>query len=272
MPRLRAPRVLLPPDQRPPRAVVRRSGNWTLQSTLDRYGLGPVAGVDEAGRGACAGPLVIAACVLRPGDAKRLDGLTDSKLLTPAAREEYFTLVLRRSVDHAVVVVDPEEVDRRGVHVANIEGMRRAVARLSSRPGYVLTDGFPVRGFGSPALAVPKGDQVAACVAAASVLAKVTRDRIMVGLDGEYPQYGFAEHKGYCTPVHDLALAEHGPSAVHRYSFVNVRAARDGVPTVAGPLLDDIDVADDELLAELVHNGTLAAGLSEMAVGGGWDL
>ena len=162
-------------------------GNWTLQTTLDRYGLGPVAGVDEAGRGACAGPLVVAACVLRPGDAKRLDGLTDSKLLTPAAREEYFALLLRRAVDHAVVVVGPEEVDRRGVHVANIEGMRRAVARLRARPGYVLTDGFPVRGFGSPALAVPKGDQIAACVAAASVLAKVTRDRIMVGLDRRVP-------------------------------------------------------------------------------------
>jgi ribonuclease HII len=264
-------RAVLPPEQRPARAVVRRSGNWTLQATLDRYGLGPVAGVDEAGRGACAGPLVIAACVLRPGDAKRLDGLTDSKLLTPTAREEYYALVLRRAVDHAVVVVEPTEVDRRGVHVANIEGMRRAVAGLSGRPGYVLTDGFPVRGFGSPALAVPKGDQVAACVAAASVLAKVTRDRIMVGLDREFPQYGFAEHKGYCTPVHDGALAEHGPSPVHRYSFINVRAARDGTfPIVDGPMVDGIEIADDELPEELVHNGSLAVGLSEVAVGGGW--
>jgi len=148
----------------PARAVVRRSaGTWTLQSTLQRHGLGPVAGVDEAGRGACAGPLVVAACVLRPGDAKRLDGLTDSKLLTAAAREEFFALITRWALDLAVVVVPPDEVDRRGVHVANIEGMRRAVARLSVTPGYVLTDGFPVRGFGRPALAVPKGDQVAAC-------------------------------------------------------------------------------------------------------------
>jgi ribonuclease HII len=225
MPARRPVRVTLPAEQRPSRAVVRRSGTWTLQSTLDRYGLGPVAGVDEAGRGACAGPLVVAACVLRSGDAKRLDGLTDSKLLTPAAREEYFGLLMRRAVDHAVVVVDPAEVDRRGVHVANIEGMRRAVARLADRPGYVLTDGFPVRGFGTPALAVPKGDQVAACVAAASVLAKVTRDRIMVGLDREFPQYGFAEHKGYCTPEHSAALDEHGPCVEHRFSYVNVAAA-----------------------------------------------
>jgi ribonuclease HII len=219
-------RSTLPPQWRPARAVVRRSaGTWTLQATLHRHGLGPVAGVDEAGRGACAGPLVVAACVLRPGDARHLDGLTDSKLLSAAAREEYYELIVRRCADSAVVVIPVEEVDRRGVHVANIEGMRRAVAALRSPPGYVLTDGFPVRGFGRPALAVPKGDQAAACVAAASVLAKVTRDRIMVGLDSALPQYGFALHKGYCTPVHDAALAAHGPSSAHRRSFVNVRAA-----------------------------------------------
>jgi ribonuclease HII len=249
-PARRPARPTLPPELRPARAVVRRSGIWTLQSTLHRHGLGPVAGVDEAGRGACAGPLVVAACVLRPGDAKRLDGLTDSKLLTAAARDEYYRLVVRWAEDHAVVVIPPAEVDRRGVHVANVEGMRRAVAGLSMRPGYVLTDGFAVRGFGSPALAVQKGDQVAACVAAASVLAKVTRDRIMVELDREFPQYGFAEHKGYCTPVHDAAMRDHGPSRVHRYSFVNVRAAV-GLPT------------------DLVHNGALAVGATEAGVEGG---
>ncbi len=239
----------------------RSAGTWTLQSTLQRHGLGPVAGVDEAGRGACAGPLVVAACVLRPGDAKRLAGLTDSKLLTARAREEFFALITRWAHDLAVVVVPPDEVDRRGVHVANIEGMRRAVARLSVTPGYVLTDGFPVRGFGRPALAVPKGDQVAACVAAASVLAKVTRDRIMVGLHAEFPQYRFAEHKGYCTPVHDAALAEHGPSPVHRHSFVNVRAAsRVGVgPAAVGPP------------AGLVHNVSMPLGSSDAGLGGGLE-
>jgi ribonuclease HII len=253
----RPARPSLPPELRPARAVVRRSaGSWTLQSTLHRHGLGPVAGVDEAGRGACAGPLVVAACVLRPGDTKRLEGLTDSKLLTAAAREEYFRLITRWAQDRSVVVIPPGEVDRRGVHVANVEGMRRAVAGLSVRPGYVLTDGFAVRGFGSPALAVPKGDQVAACVAAASVLAKVTRDRLMVALDAEYPQYGFAEHKGYCTPVHDVALAQHGPSRVHRYSFVNVRAARGDAAAVGLP-------------TGLVHNGALTVGAAEVGVEGG---
>jgi ribonuclease HII len=278
--------------------VRRSAGSWALQATLQRHGLGPVAGVDEAGRGACAGPLVVAACVLRPGDAKRLDGLTDSKLLTPAAREEYYALITRWAQDSCVVVIPPEEVDRRGVHVANIEGMRRAVAGLAGRPGYVLTDGFPVRGFGSPALAVPKGDQVAACVAAASVLAKVTRDRIMVALHQDFPQYGFAEHKGYCTSVHDAALAQHGPSRVHRFSFVNVRAARgDNVGAGVGVGVDvgvdvGMDVGDDDLIADdlvaddlaalesaaavgahtpLVHNGSLTVGFSEVGAEGGTE-
>jgi len=240
---------------RPGRAIVRRSaGTWTLQATLQRHGLGPVAGVDEAGRGACAGPLVVAACVLRPTDAKRLDGLTDSKLLSPAARDDFYALIMKRALDLAVVVIPPAEIDRRGVHIANVDGMRRAVARLAEPPGYVLTDGFPVRGFGSPALAVQKGDRVAACVAAASVLAKVTRDRIMVELDAEHPQYRFAEHKGYCTPVHDAALTEHGPSPVHRYSFVNVRAAlRSAVGPPAG-------LVDNDVLPELLPVGPLDAG------------
>lgn len=211
---------------KPRRAVIRRSsGLWACEGALHRYGLGPVAGVDEAGRGACAGPLVIAACVPRPGDAARWEGLTDSKLLTPAARERFYELIVRRAVDWSVVVVPPEEVDHRGVHVANVAGMRRAIARLRNPPGYVLTDGFRVPGLAVPNLAVPKGDLATACVAAASVLAKVTRDRIMLALAEEWPEYGFAVHKGYCTAAHTAALAEHGPSPVHRYSFVNVSKA-----------------------------------------------
>jgi ribonuclease HII len=224
-------RVALPPRTgvQPPRAIVRRSTeSWALQSALERHGLGPVVGVDEAGRGACAGPLAVAACILRPGDARKFEGLTDSKLLTHEEREHFARVIERRAVDWHVVLVDPPEVDRRGVHVANIDGMRRAVARLETRPGYVLTDGFPVSGFGVPALAVPKGDLAAACVAAASVLAKVTRDRLMAGLHERRPEYRFDLHKGYCTPTHSAALAEHGPSEDHRFSFVNVAAAARG--------------------------------------------
>ncbi|WP_414638657.1 ribonuclease HII [Actinophytocola sp.] len=213
-------------ESRPPRVLLRReTGNWGLQHALDRRGLGPVAGVDEAGRGACAGPLVVASCVLRPGDAARFDGLTDSKLLTAAARERMYDLVVARAVDYAIVIVPVEEVDLIGVHVSNIEGMRRAIARLTTHPGYVLIDGFRVPGLTAPSMPVVKGDRAVACVAAASVLAKVTRDRIMAGLHEQLPMYGFDEHKGYCTGTHGEALAEYGPSAMHRWSFVNVHAA-----------------------------------------------
>jgi ribonuclease HII len=213
-------------ESSPPRPVLRRdAGNWALQTALDRRGLGPVAGVDEAGRGACAGPLVVASCVLRPGDAAKFEGLTDSKLLTATAREKMYDLVIRRAVDYAIVVVPVEEVDFKGVHVCNIEGMRRAIARLQTHPGYVLIDGFKVPGLTAPSMPVIKGDQAVACVAAASILAKVTRDRMMAKLHEELPMYGFDEHKGYCTGAHSAALAEHGPSPAHRWSFVNVATA-----------------------------------------------
>jgi ribonuclease HII len=210
---------------RPPRAVVRGDGFWGLQAGLERRGLGPVAGVDEAGRGACAGPLVVAACVLRSGDAARLTELTDSKLLTALARDRVFDRVLARALDHSVVIIPADEVDALGIHVMNIEGMRRAVAGLKSNPGYVLTDGFKVPGLPAPSLPVIKGDRAVACVAAASVLAKVTRDRIMAGLHSEHPDYGFDVHKGYSTADHSAALNTHGPSKVHRWSFANVANA-----------------------------------------------
>jgi ribonuclease HII len=124
-----------------------------------------------------------------------------------------------------VVVIGADQIDATGLHVCNVSGMRRAFAGLRAVPGYVLTDGFPVRGLGAPALAVWKGDRVTASVAAASVVAKVSRDRMMRDLHERYPQYGFDRHKGYVTDEHVRALAEHGPSPVHRYSFVNVTRA-----------------------------------------------
>jgi ribonuclease HII len=158
-------------------------------------------------------------------------GLADSKLLTPAARERVFAEVTARASAHAVVVIPAAEVDRRGLQVCNLAGMRRALAALATHPDYVLTDGFAVSGLGAPALAVWKGDRVAACIAAASVLAKVTRDRIMVDLDERYPGYGFAEHKGYSTDDHMTALARLGPCAEHRFSYANVASH---TPEVAG--------------------------------------
>jgi ribonuclease HII len=208
----------------PPRPVIRKSsGLRTLESALYGHGLGPVAGVDEVGRGACAGPLVIAACVLGPRKLTRLGFLDDSKRLTAPMREELFPLICRSALAYHVVFIGSVEVDRRGVHAANIEGMRRAVAGLPMRPGYVLSDGFRVPGLPMPSLPVISGDAAAACIAAASVLAKVSRDRFMMTMDADHPGYGFGEHKGYSTPAHTAALAKLGPCGQHRYSFINVR-------------------------------------------------
>jgi ribonuclease HII len=205
--------------------VRRDAGLYGYERALRRADLDPIAGVDEAGRGACAGPLVAAAVVLPEGRRGEVPGLADSKLLTAPARERCYHQVLRRALAWSVVVVEPEECDRVGMHVANVEALRRALARLDVRPSYVLTDGFPVDGLEVPGLAVWKGDRVAACIAAASVVAKVTRDRMMDELDEVYPEYDFATHKGYVTSGHEAALTEHGPCPVHRRRFVNVRRA-----------------------------------------------
>jgi ribonuclease HII len=208
----------------------RDAGLYGYERVLERAGLGPVAGVDEAGRGACAGPLVVGAVIL--GGRNRPEGLADSKLLTPARRERLYAEITATALAWSALIVPQEEIDRVGLHRCNIAGMRRALAGLTMIPGYVLTDGFRVPGLGTPALPVPKGDRVAACVAAASIIAKVTRDRIMVDMDEQYPEYGFAVHKGYITRAHTAALKEHGPCPEHRRSFINVARAVDGSAVV----------------------------------------
>jgi ribonuclease HII len=217
-------------------AVRRDAGLWGYERALARHGLAPVAGADEAGRGACAGPLHVAAVVLPEGRRGQVPGLADSKLLTPAAREEVYAEVVDRALAWSFVTIPPQEIDRRGLHVSNVEGMRRALLALPADPAYVLTDGFPVRGVGVPTLAIWKGDRVAACIAAASVVAKVTRDRVMVALDASFPAYGFAAHKGYATPEHSDALRRHGPCPEHRFSYVNVRLVDNGGMTASGEL------------------------------------
>jgi ribonuclease HII len=204
----------------------RHDALWLMEQRLRRRGFAAVAGADEAGRGACAGPLVAAACVLPSGRRGRVPSLADSKLLTPATRERVYAEVVERAVAWSVVVIPVGELDARGMHVTNLEALRRAVLTLEPEPDYVLTDGFPVTGLGRPGLAVWKGDRVAACVAAASVLAKVSRDRIMLELHERWPQYDFAEHKGYVTEAHNAALERHGPCPEHRMRFVNVARAR----------------------------------------------
>jgi ribonuclease HII len=225
----------------------RNAGLAAYENVLTRAGLSPVAGVDEAGRGACAGPLVVAAVVLGPKALTRIPGLTDSKMLSEQVREEMYTDILRWVLDWHAVIIPEGEIDAIGLHVSNVAGMRRALAGMRLTPGYVLTDGFAVPGLGVPALAVWKGDRVAASVAAASIVAKVTRDRIMRELDERYPEYGFARHKGYNTAEHLRALAEHGPSPVHRRSFRCVPGGREG--NISGYPGDFADAGEDDWVA-----------------------
>ena len=195
-----------------------------IEALLANAGISPIAGVDEAGRGACAGPLVIASVVLNDPFAPELAVVRDSKEIAEAKRDAVFDLIHQVAASVSVVIVPASEVDARGVHAANLDGMRRAVQGLTVEPAYVLTDGYAIEGLGVPNLAVWKGDQVVISISAASVIAKVTRDRIMREMDVEFPQYGFAGHKGYITPAHTKALNEHGPCVQHRQSFANVAA------------------------------------------------
>lgn len=197
----------------------------TFEVALAKAGLGPVAGVDEAGRGACCGPITIAACILPERIVGELDTLTDSKKLTPRQREKLFPIIKDKAVDWSVVHIGAGDIDKRGIQHANISGMRRAVARLEVRPGYVLTDALFIPGLTQPHLPIIGGDAAARCIAAASVLAKVSRDHLMHELDVRYSGYGLASHKGYGTKAHEAAIAALGACPEHRMSYENVRRA-----------------------------------------------
>jgi len=195
-----------------------------IEQLLIQAGISPIAGVDEAGRGACAGPLVIAAVVLNDPFAPELAPVRDSKEISESKRDEVFELIQSIAASISVVIVPAQEVDARGVHSANLDGMRRAVNGLSQLPEYVLTDGYAIPGLTVPNLSVWKGDQVAISISAASILAKVYRDRIMIELDKQYPNYGFASHKGYITALHTDSIKKYGVLPIHRKSFSNITA------------------------------------------------
>jgi len=199
-----------------------------FEDRLREVGFDRVAGVDEAGRGALAGPLVAAAVILPPECP--IEGLADSKLLTPERRAELARQIREVALALAVVRAAPETIDRVGLQRTNLALLARALRLLPGGFDYGLADGFPLAGsLPGPVLGVRKGDQVVACVAAASIMAKVTRDRIMIRAARRFRGYGFERHKGYGTDEHWLALRELGPSAYHRYSFAGVAA-----PWVAG--------------------------------------
>lgn len=195
-----------------------------IEAQLVAAGITEIAGVDEAGRGACAGPLVVAAVSLNDVHSPLLREVRDSKELSGKKRESLFDLIIKQSRSYSIIEIASEEIDRIGLHKANLEGMRRAINALNVEPQYVLTDGYKIEGLPCPSLAVWKGDQVAISISAASILAKVHRDRIMYDLDSVYPGYGLASHKGYVTRSHELALASLGVSQIHRRSYANIAA------------------------------------------------
>ena len=195
-----------------------------IEQKLIAAGISKIAGVDEAGRGACAGPLVVASVILRDLNSRALEEVKDSKELTPKKRNTLFDVIIEESLSYSIIEIPPAEIDLIGLHRANLEGMRRAISALSTNPNYILTDGYEIEGLPAPSLAVWKGDQVALSISAASILAKVYRDRVMQDLDGKYPSYGFASHKGYATRSHQESLKKYGVSDVHRRSYANIAA------------------------------------------------
>ena len=177
-----------------------------------------IAGTDEAGRGPLAGPVVAAACILPPDFLP--EGLDDSKKLTEKKREKLFDIITESAITYCIASASPEEIDHSNILEASLLAMRRALAGLSVQPDLVLVDGCIDRGFPIPARAIVSGDALSPSIAAASILAKVTRDRMCLDMDAQYPQYCFAKHKGYPTPAHKLAVFEHGPCPYHRRSFL----------------------------------------------------
>ena len=194
------------------------------ENRLAASGIQGVAGIDEAGRGPLAGPVVCAAVVL-PIDID-LPGLDDSKKLTPRRREALYEAITSHSrIQWASAAIGPDEIDRLNILRATHAGMRRAWEKLSPRPAHVLIDGLPVPHFPCPQTALVGGDGLSLSIAAASVIAKVERDRAMLAYDLEYPEYGFAKHKGYPTAAHFAKLRSHGPCRIHRRSFAPVAQA-----------------------------------------------
>jgi ribonuclease HII len=195
---------------------------WASERMAQQMGYATVAGIDEVGLGPLAGPAVAGAVVLRIGD--RLPGLDDSKQLKPEERERLDRVIRRRAVAWSVFAVGPEEIDRVGLTRARQLAMEGAVARLPVAAEYLLVDAWDVPDLPLPQMCVVKGDGTCASIMAASIVAKVYRDNLMVEYDRRYPGYGFAEHKGYATPAHRRALRELGPSPIHRMSWAPIRA------------------------------------------------
>ena len=191
---------------------------WEIENSLYSETVQLICGVDEAGRGPLAGP-VCAAAVILPRDLQ-IPGLTDSKKLSDKKRRELFPVIQEQAIAYGIGLASEQEIDEINILQATFLAMRRALDQLSVRPDLALIDGNRETDFGLPVKTVVKGDSLSANIAAASILAKVTRDNIMIQLSEQYPEYGFEIHKGYGTKAHYAALTEHGASPVHRRSFL----------------------------------------------------
>ncbi|NDG73316.1 MAG: ribonuclease HII [Proteobacteria bacterium] len=194
------------------------------EQRLSSLGLTPIAGIDEAGRGPLAGPVVVGGVILPPDFV--LHGLNDSKKLTPKARERLYAEITGNSeIRWTSIAIPPQEIDRLNILGATHSGMRAVIEQLSPRPAHALIDGLPVPNFPCPQTALVGGDGLSLSIAAASIIAKVERDLIMLENDRLYPEYGFAKHKGYPTAEHFAKLRSHGPCPIHRRSFAPVAQA-----------------------------------------------
>ena len=192
--------------------------DYTLEKELHDQGYSLVCGVDEAGRGPLCGPVFAAACILPDGLV--LEGLNDSKKLTPKKREKLFDLICENAIAYCIASASVEEIDELNILEADLLAMRRAIDGLSQKANFALIDGNIARDFQIPAKAIIGGDAKSPSIAAASILAKVARDRDCITLDEQYPQYGIAKHKGYGTKQHMDALRTYGPSPIHRKQFI----------------------------------------------------
>ena len=191
--------------------------SYELEDALIQEGYPLVCGVDEAGRGPLCGPVVAAACILPTGLV--LDGLNDSKKLTEKKRELLYDLICENAVAYAIALGSVEEINDTDILSTTLHTMRRAIDALLPKPDFALIDGNITRGYTLPTRAVVHGDAISPSIAAASILAKVTRDRLCLELDAAYPQYGIAKHKGYGTKAHMDALREYGPAPIYRTKF-----------------------------------------------------
>jgi ribonuclease HII len=197
--------------------MVRRRATATLANAMRRWGFYRVVGCDEVGRGCLAGSVMAAAVILDPDRSIR--GVRDSKMTTPSERERLYDAITRRALAWAVASASVEEIDEINIHQASLLAMRRAVLAIAPLPDLVFVDAFRIPRLTIPQRAVPHGDQRCSAIAAASIIAKVTRDREMLGHHAVDPRYGYDRHKGYGTPAHLAAMAIHGYSPIHRRSF-----------------------------------------------------